>query len=220
MNRPQRDFLGSTWPAWLLCLALPLPPLILWRSHDGRFIALCCFFVGCATAVVWSFRGDLAGANGPLPLGDLRTPAELWRKRMLAIGLALLAEWIAFSASCLLLNDRNDLVAPALAFLALIPASCIAPYLTLTTGKPFAAVVLTAFSVGCMKLVAGGVTCLVYGWHARANRSHRHDMDPPQPDRLGIWLCGLRAFGVVLHLWRKKIQVYICRCRQTRRLTP
>jgi len=40
---------------------------------------------------------------------------------------------------------------------------CIAPYLTLATRKPFAAAVLTLFSLGCMKLVAGIVTCLVYG---------------------------------------------------------
>jgi len=41
---------------------------------------------------------------------------------------------------------------------------CIVPYLTLLTRKPFAAVVFSAFLLGCMKGVAGVVVNLVYGW--------------------------------------------------------
>ena len=113
----------SLWRAWLCWLLLPLPAVLFWRSHDGRFIALCCFFVSCTSLVV-------------------------------------------FSALCLFFNDPHDLIAPALALLTLIPSMCIAPYLTLSTRKPFAAVVLTVFLVACMKMVAGSVTVLVHGWHA------------------------------------------------------
>jgi hypothetical protein len=85
---------------------------------------------------------------------------------MLFLGLALLLQWVVFSVLCLTFNDAKDFMAPVLALFTLLPSLCIAPYLTLTTRKPFAAVVLTLLLVGCMKLLAGSVTVLVYGWHA------------------------------------------------------
>ena len=60
-------------------------------------------------------------------------------------------------------------MAPVLAFITLIPSLCVAPYIMLATQKPFVSVVFTFFLVGCMKLVAGSVTVLVYGWDASAH---------------------------------------------------
>jgi len=159
MSKSTSEVLRSLAPALLFCLLLPLPAILLWHSHDGRFVALCCFFVGSTSVVVWFFQKDIAHATAPAPA------AAVWHRGIAVVGVALLAEWVVF-ASCLVVNDPHDLVAPVLALLTLIPALCIAPYLTLSTRKPAAATVLTLFLVGSMKLVAGSVNCLVYGWHA------------------------------------------------------
>ncbi|MFO1501599.1 MAG: hypothetical protein U1G07_25000 [Verrucomicrobiota bacterium] len=74
-------------------------------------------------------------------------------------------QWIVLSALSLW-QDKGDLVAPALALATIVVSLCVAPYMTLATRKPLAAVVLTLFAVACMKFVAGAVTVLVYGWHA------------------------------------------------------
>lgn len=155
MNRSPTEILRSLAPALFFCLLLPLPAIVLWHCHDGRFIALCCFFVGSTNVVVWSFQKDVAG----------QAPAAVWGSRIVLLGLALMVEWAVF-AGCLVVNDPHDLVAPVLALLALIPALCIAPYLTLRTRKRVAAIVFTLFLTGSMKFVAGSVNCLVYGWHA------------------------------------------------------
>ncbi len=160
------DLLRSLWPAWLWWLLLPLPAVLFWPSHDGRFIALCCFFVSCASLVVTAFRRDISHVVAPISSVDFAVPVKVWRRRMLSVGLALLLQWVVFSSLCLAFNDSHDMVAPALALLTLIPSLCIAPYLTLSTRKPFAAVVLTLFLVASMKMVAGSVTVLIYGWRA------------------------------------------------------
>ncbi len=161
-----RALLRSLWPAWLCWLLLPLPAVLFWRSHDGRFIALCCFFVSCTSLAVCAFQKDISPSAILRSTGDRATPVEAWRGRIVSIGLILLLLWLVFSLFCLSFNDTRDIVAPALALLSIIPSLCIAPYMTLATRKPFAAVVLTLFSVACMKFVAGSVTVLVYGWHA------------------------------------------------------
>jgi hypothetical protein len=84
--------------------------------------------------------------------------------KMLAVGAALISASLVFSLLWLTLADARDLVTPFIAFQALIPSFCIVPYLTLITRKPAAAVILSAFLVGCMKLTAGIVVNLVHGW--------------------------------------------------------
>jgi hypothetical protein len=164
-GKPSRC-LRAFWPAWLGWLALPLPALLLWRSHDGRFVALCCFFVSCTSFTVSAFRQEANALFRPVPSNHWARPVERWRVRLSCVALTLLVQWAVFCAVCLIVNDPHDLVAPALALLTLVPSLCIAPYLVLATHKPFAAVVLTLFVVGCMKMVAGTVTVLAYGWHA------------------------------------------------------
>ena len=166
MIESPRELLRSLWPACLYWLFLPLPAVLFWRSHDGRFLALCCFFVSCTSLVVCAFRRDISPSAVLKSSVDCATPFEAWRGRLVSVGLTLLLVWVVFSSLCLSFNDPHDIVAPALALLTLIPSLCITPYLTLATRRPLAAVVLTLFAVACMKFVAGAVTVLVYGWHA------------------------------------------------------
>jgi hypothetical protein len=108
-------------------------------------------------------------------------PPLVWHMKMLAVGVALLAMGIVFSALWLTLADADDLVTPFIAFQSLIPAFCIVPWVTLITGKPAAAVVLSAFLVGCMKMIAGIVVNLVHGW----NYGH-HELPWTEPN-LMLW---------------------------------
>jgi hypothetical protein len=168
-------------PVWLGSALLPWPPLLLWRSHDGRALCLGLFLVGSASLVAYSFRRD---ANGTAT-GEPGDPRQIWRKRLGAVAAALLAAWAALSSVHLALNDRHDFVFVFLALSALIPSCCLVPYLTLVTRKPFAAVVFAVFLVGCMKLLGCVVVVLVYGWDA-SERGHT-TMPWAHPNLL-VWL--------------------------------
>ena len=161
MIEPMGDLLRTFWRIWLCCLLLPLPALLFWNDGLGLF----CFFLSCSIFVASVFRRDIhSPATQMSSAVESACPVEAWRGRMSSIGVALLLQWVVFSSLCLLL-DRTNAVAPALALGTVIASLCIAPYLTLATRKPFAAVVLTLFAVACMKFVAGAVTVLLYGWH-------------------------------------------------------
>ena len=99
--------------------------------------------------------------NGGCQLPVLRGPVM---KYAYAVGIALSLAWASFSLVWIALVDRHDFVALFVSFQILIPSFCIVPYLTLSTKKPFAAVVFSAFLLGCMKGVAGVIVNLVYGW--------------------------------------------------------
>jgi hypothetical protein len=164
--------LRSLLPAWVVCLAVPLPAVLLWRSSDGRAFALGCFFIGCASLVAWSFsRAE-----------DRRGP---WREKMLALGLALLAALVVLSLLCLGLNDARDYDVPLVALTILVPSLGMVPYLTLLTRKPLAAVVFTVALVACMKLLGGTVVVLVYGWDATL---HGHTRMPWTNPNLLVWV--------------------------------
>jgi hypothetical protein len=125
--------------------------------------------VSCVSFVVFAFQKGFARLSIQRPPAERKHTTEVWRCHILLLWRALLFQWGIFSVLCLAFNDSRDLIAPILAFLSLLPALCIAPYITLVTQKPFASIVLTVFLVGCMKLVAGSVTVLVYGWDASAH---------------------------------------------------
>src|SRR5436190_22402155 len=50
--------------------------LLFWQFHDGRFIALCCFFVGSTSVVVWSFR-DAATHRSEEHTSELQSHSDL-----------------------------------------------------------------------------------------------------------------------------------------------
>jgi hypothetical protein len=141
--------------AWWGCILLPLPAMVLWRSHDGQGVALWCFCAACFYLAACSFGRHLA-SDGPI---------QPWSQKMLATGAALVLAWAVFSLLWLLLVDPHEWVAQFIGLQILIPSLCVVPYLTLLTRRPFAAVVFSAFLLGCAKGVAGIVVDLVYGWN-------------------------------------------------------
>jgi hypothetical protein len=166
MSAMLRAELRSLLPAWFVCLLLPLPATVLWKAEDGRRLALGCFFVGCTAVVAYSFRRELSKDGVAPTLDEPALPQPPWRVKMLALALALLAELVLFSAFLLSFNDSHDVAALLVALTTLVPSLCLVPYLTLLTGKPYAAVVFTVFLVGCMKLLGGIVVRVVYGPYA------------------------------------------------------
>jgi hypothetical protein len=181
MNRTMSDELRSLFPVWWRAALLPLPLLVLFRSGDGLTLALGLFFVGAASVAAYSLpreeiaTGDRA-AGGPNPSR---------RTRSFAVPIALLADWIVFSSVCLALYGATECLSVVIALCALVPSYCIAPYLTQLTRKPFAAVVFTAFLVGCMKLLGCVVVVVVHGWDA-SERGYT-TMPWAQPNLL-VWL--------------------------------
>src|SRR5262245_23308635 len=102
-------------PAWLGCISLPLPAILLWRSNYGRTIALCLFFIGCANLVSSVFRKESRREIA----GGVEYPKMVWRSRMLTLSMALFTAFGIFSLLLLVLSDTRDFVAVALAFLIL-----------------------------------------------------------------------------------------------------
>jgi hypothetical protein len=145
--------LQAILPAWCICTLIPLPAIILWRFLDGYPVAHFCFFACCMSLVASRFRPKVISQQPPH-----------WHVKMLAVGAALVSSSIVFSLLWLGLADMQDFVTPFIAFQAIIPSFCVVPYVTLLTRKPASAVILSAFLVGCMKMVAGIVVNLRYGW--------------------------------------------------------
>jgi len=164
-------------PAWLICLALPLPAMLLWHSYDGRCVALWCFFIGCATLAAYVFRPNYSFESS-------------WRGRITALGAGLFSAWIIYSLLWLVLVDAHDFVAMFVAFQILIPSVFVVPCMMLVTRQPFAGVVLSLFLVGCMKFIGGVGVVLVYGWHASA---HGYTTMPWTHPNLLVWLFWLNS---------------------------
>jgi hypothetical protein len=178
-------------PAWLGSALLPWPALLVWRTDDGLRVALCLFFVGSASLVAYSFGREARAVTD----GGFGHPRRMWRTRMVAVTVALLTSWAAFSSVHLALNDRYDFVSVLLALSALVPSCCIVPYLTQVTRKPLAAVVFTVFLVGCMKLLGCVVVVLVHGWDA-SERGHTA-MPWTRPNLL-VWLFWINTAALSL----------------------
>jgi len=140
-----------------------LPAIVFWQADEGRSLALGCFFLGCTSVVAFSFKRELPTQGSAPTLEETADPRPAWRVKMLALAVALLAAFVAFSALLLSLNNSHDYAALLVALTILVPSLCVVPYLTLLTRKPLAAVVFTLFLVGCMKLLGGAVVRLVYG---------------------------------------------------------
>jgi len=148
-----------------------LPAIVFWRFLGGEPVAHFAFFVGCMSFVASRFRPKVLSQQ----------PPHSWPMKMLAVGVALISSAMVFSLLWLTLADAQDLVTPFIAVQAIIPSFCIVPYVTLITRKPVAAVILSAFVVGCMKMIAGIVVNLLYGW----NYGH-HELPWTDPN-LMLW---------------------------------
>jgi hypothetical protein len=93
---------------------------------------------------------------------------------------------------------RADALVPLFATLAVVPALCCVPFLAVTTGRPYAAVLFAALLLAAVKLAGCVVAVLVYGWNAQAEG---HLTLPWERPNLLVWLClaGAMALSAVLY---------------------
>jgi hypothetical protein len=156
-----------------------MPAIVFSRFLGEEPVAHFGFLACCMALVASRFRPKIISQQ----------PPQRWHDKMLAVAAALVASAIVFSLVWLGLADSRDFVTPFIAFQTIIPAFCIVPYVTMLTRKPAAAVVLSAFLVGCMKMIAGITVNLRYGW----NYGH-HDLPWTEPNLM------LSAFWVATAL--------------------
>jgi hypothetical protein len=154
--------LRNLLPAWAGCVLLQLPAIILSPSDDGVPWHFGSFSVGCAGLVAYVFRPDPHARSSD----GLKRADRVWRGRMAALCVALLAAVAAFSVMSLGLGNSFDGVALTKAVYVAALALCIVPWLMLVTRKFFASVVFSIMLVFLMKLLGCLVVVLVYGWDA------------------------------------------------------
>jgi len=76
---------------------------------------------------------------------------------MWPLGLTLFAASAAFSTFSLVISDSRDFVTPMLAFMVLVPALGIVPYMVLATRSPLAGVIFSIILVGSLKTPIGAM---------------------------------------------------------------
>jgi len=114
-----------------------------------------CFSLGCAILAAYSFQRDVRRPNGATAPDASKRPT--WWERILPLGLALFVAFVAFSTLSLVVNDSRDFVTPMLAFMVLVPALGIVPYMVLVTRKPLAGVIFSMTLVGSLKTPIGAM---------------------------------------------------------------
>ena len=155
MNKSLQRELRYLFPVWIICVLLPLPLMLFRHLPAGRSYALICFSLGCAVLVAYSFRRDIKLPNSSPALDA--TKRQAWRDRILPLGLALCTASAAFSIFSLAVGSSQDFVAPMLAFMVLVPALGVVPYMVLVTRKPLAGVIFSTILVGSLKTPIGAM---------------------------------------------------------------
>ena len=182
-------------PTWAVAILLPLPVATFWQDGSGRAFAYVYLFIGCAVLTAERFgRSPQIEAANQATEGMRRR----WRVKMAALVLAMAGAVSIFTAFGWAMSGQLDSVIPLLAVLAVLPALGCVPLLALITGKPYAAVLFTAFLLGLVKIAGCVVVRIVYGPNALAEG---HMTLPWEQPNLLVWLClaGAVGFSVVFY---------------------
>lgn len=155
MNKSLGGELRYLFPAWVLCVLLPMPLFVFRHWSAARSYELLCFALGCAILAAYSFRRDIK-PPGQWP-GASDAEAQTWRERTLPLGLALLGASAMFSLLSLAINNAHDFVAPMLAFMVIIPALGIVPYMVLATRRSLGGILFSMILVGSLKSPIGAL---------------------------------------------------------------
>ena len=151
-------------PWWAVTVATSYLVLLATPASEYSDYPLMCLGLGCALLAAQAF-------SRAIPPGETDTsaPEQAWTVRMSAVSITSLAAAAVFSLISAAFRASSGLPTPLLAVVTLTPALGIVPYLTMRTGKPFAAVVLAAFIVGLIKIASCIVVRIVYGADAQAD---------------------------------------------------
>ena len=155
MNKSLRSELRYLFPGWVFCVLLPTPLFLFPHLSAGQSYELMAFSVGCTILVAYSFRRDIS-PPGTLSAKDYSEP-RTWRERMLPLGFALFGASSVFSVLSFCVNNSHNFVAPMLAFMVLVPALGIVPYMVLITRRSSAGVVFSIILVASLKTPIGAM---------------------------------------------------------------
>ena len=186
--------LRALLPVWAVAVLLPIPAATFWHDGSGRAFAYAYLFLGCAVMAAESFRRDPASADPVVP----------WRAKVVALGLAMAAAVAVFTATVWSILGDIDPVVPVLAALAVVPALGCVPYLSLATGRPYAAVMFTVFLLAAVKMAGCVVARVVYGPTAHADGELALPWEAPN---LLVWFClagALTCSAVLFPLGRRE----------------
>jgi hypothetical protein len=183
IHRSMRQEMAMTLALFVL---VAVPFLLLWRTPWGRGYALMAYFLGSTIAAAnFTYRNFVDGGDWSPPGG--RFAGDSWWGRLAPLTAAVVLAATVFSLLCLVFREgvEDPVVAPMLAFMAIVPVLGITPYFVLALRQRFAAVVFTVALVGAMKLLGCLVVVLLYGWDA--DEQGRLGLPWHRPDLL-VWL--------------------------------
>jgi len=169
MGRLSTIAIRSLLPGFALALGLPVAIRLILPPEEVGDFDLAALGLGCAVLAAKAYgpgTSRLPEAKPQAPDGS--TDVRRTMPWPIVTGLSLVAA-VAFVCLHPAPSGHAGLPIPLLAVLTLVPALGIVPYLTLRTGKPFAAVVLAAFIVALTKLAACAIVRMVHGPDALAN---------------------------------------------------
>jgi hypothetical protein len=145
-------------PVWAITVLLPAPAAITSRNGGLGLVYFFLASIGMVAAIFWR--------DFPTSADDQRHHRVAWNTKLAAAAISLVTAWIIFAGMCLPLSPRDATVSPTLAFLGLVPALCVTPWMLAVTRNPFIAAVFTMTLVACMKMLGCILVVLVYGWDA------------------------------------------------------
>lgn len=190
-------------PTWAFAVLLPAPLTTFWHEGPGRDFAYAYLFLGCALLVSERFprRGEILALEK-----EGQGLREIWRIRMVSLGMAILAAIGVFSGFASAIAGEWNFSFPLLAILATTPALFCVPYFVMITGKKYGAVLLVVFSLALIKLAGCVLVRGVYGSTALAEG--KMSLPWEQPNLLVCFcLGGMLGFSTVCGLLGKRLFV-------------
>lgn len=166
MTRSLLPQIKSLLPTWTIAASLPF--VIRAALPEDAGFAFLGLGLGCAVLAAFS-AGSSRREEADHYLDQSASSPRRLRSRSRRTAILALAAAAIFTLFGAVPHNPAGLPIPLLAALTVVPALGIVPYLTLLTGRPFVAIVFSAFIVAAIKLISCVVVRFVYGPDALAD---------------------------------------------------
>jgi hypothetical protein len=169
----------SLLPTLAVTLLFPVPLLNFVHDGTGRAFAFAYLFFGCALLAGECFRPSREDSTAS-------DAGAVWRAKMAALGVAMIVAATSFCVGYWAITGQLESSVVSLAFLSVVPALGLVPYLVLRLHHPYVAVLFASLLLGAVKLLGCVVVHLVYGPSALAEGRTAMSWDNPN---LLVWFC-------------------------------
>jgi len=184
MRSAQSEF-RSLLPTLAVTLLFPVPLLNFVQDGTGRAFAFAYLFFGCALLAAECFRPMANHPRDESP-SAIREDRALWLAKIAALAVAMTLAAGSFSVCYWAISGELAGSAVVLAFVVVVLALGIVPYLTLVLRSPYVAVLFAALLLGAVKLVGCLLVRVLYGPTAQAGGYMAMSWDRPN---LLVWFC-------------------------------